>query len=118
MKYNTYYLFTGKNFDFEITDDEEQWTPDDEKVEIEKIESSTLSAGTGVEETWDDEVLFSDADSPETAKMHVGITSVLKNGVQVDDDHYFLPAKLHPKTTCCRAPTQFRVIRGQFDDAE
>lgn len=63
-------------------------------------------------------MLFSDADSPEAAKIHVGTNFVLKKGVQIDDDHYFLPSKLHPKTSCCTAPSQFRIIRGQFDDAE
>ena len=95
--------------------EEEAWNPD-EPVETEK---TTSSGGTGVEESWDDEFVFVDViDSSESDKLYVPSKSfVSKKGVKVNDDHYFLPAKLHAKTSCCPVPPT-RKICGQFDDVE
>ena len=75
-------------------------------------EVTALSTGTGVEESWDDDV-FSDEEPDEesVAKHNSSIDSLITK------DHFFLPAELHASGYRL-PPNEFRIIQGQFDDVD
>ncbi|XP_057370302.1 leucine-rich repeat protein soc-2-like isoform X1 [Daphnia carinata] len=78
-------------------------------------EVTASSTGTGVEESWDDEV-FCDYEADIEPTWHVPqFSSGQKKSV--NDDYFFLPSELHA-ASCKLPPNQFNIIHGQFDDIE
>lgn len=73
------------------------------------------STGTGIEESWDDEV-FCDYEADIKSTWHVPHFSSGRKE-SGNDDCFFLPAELHA-VSCKLPPSQFNIIQGQFDDIE
>ncbi len=79
-------------------------------------ELTALSTGTGVEESWDDNV-FSDQEPDEESETKPYDRGNIASQLKDNNAYYFLPAQLHA-SACSVPPNQFQIIQGQFDDVD
>ncbi|KAK4021124.1 leucine-rich repeat protein soc-2 [Daphnia magna] len=98
-----------------VSEDVEKSSEESDEGINDPSEVTASSTGTGIEESWDDEV-FCDYEADIKSTWHVPHFSSGRKE-SGNDDCFFLPSELHA-VSCKLPPSQFNIIQGQFDDIE